>query len=137
MPPQIGVADGTPKADEWRALGSTYLPIALAKLWGNPDPTNPRSMRRAEFLNLTFLFLSAVDAVMSQEISTANADVFLSYMEQYRTELQRLLPDYIYIHDRTITSLCTLPNFFLCLVLYMAGALPFRTNDRNTPTHFH
>lgn len=55
-------------------------------------------MRRAEFLNLTFMFLSAVDAVMSQEISTTNADVFLLYMEQYRTELQRLLPDYRYTH---------------------------------------
>lgn len=105
VPPQIGVAGGTPKADEWRALGSTYLPIALAKLWGSPDPNNPRSMRRAEFLNLTFMFLSAVNAVMSQEISTVNADVFLSYMEQYRTELRRLLPDYTYTRPNYHVSL--------------------------------
>lgn len=104
VPTEIGVSGGTPKADEWRAL-SVYLPIALAKLWGNPDPDDARSMRRAELLDLTLTFISAVDVVMSRETSKDNAEEFLRWMKMYRTDLKRLFPDYTY----------TRPNFHVSL----------------------
>jgi len=59
VPSNLGEAShGKLKADQWRVLGTTHLPLALIRLWGLGNTESPRSRRCREILNLTVLYIS-------------------------------------------------------------------------------
>lgn len=82
------------KSDQWRTVGSLYMPISLIRLWYNTNPDDEHSKHRHELLNLTMVLLSAIAVATSRVTSTSNADEFVRLMVIYRQELQRLFPDY-------------------------------------------
>lgn len=82
------------KSDQWRMVGSLFLPITLIRLWSTVDPDDEDSKQRHELLNLTMLLLSAVAVASSRVTSANNAAEFLKLMLEYLKELQRLFPDY-------------------------------------------
>ena len=95
VPSNLGEAShGKLKADQWRALGTTYLPLALIRLWGLPNTRSPRSGRCREILNLTVSLLSAVTVASSHSMSPALANSYLQHMQAYLAGLKKLFPEY-------------------------------------------
>lgn len=82
------------KADQWRALGSLYLPITLIRLWTNDYPQDVNSKQRQELLHLTMLLFSAIAVATTQVTSIKHQEEYLAHMVQYRTELKRIFPEY-------------------------------------------
>lgn len=82
------------KSDQWRAVGSLYLPITLIRLWSNVDPNDRRSVRRGELLHLTMLLFSAIAVATSRITSPDNVAEYTKLMLAYRRELTRLFPTY-------------------------------------------
>ena len=74
------------KADQWRTVGSLYLPLSLVRLWSNVQPDNERSKHRRELLHLTMLMLSAIAVATPRDTSDSNAYEFLHLMTLYRQE---------------------------------------------------
>ncbi|KAF8809186.1 hypothetical protein BYT27DRAFT_7163091 [Phlegmacium glaucopus] len=82
------------KSDQWRTIGSLYLPVTLIRLWSNAKREDKEAKKRQELLHLTMLLSSAVAAATTRVTSVAHANDYLAYMAKYREELQRLFPDY-------------------------------------------
>ncbi|KAF8963382.1 hypothetical protein BDZ97DRAFT_1661691, partial [Flammula alnicola] len=82
------------KSDQWRAVGSLYLPVTLIRLWSNKDGDDNLTQKRHDLLHLTMVLLSAICIVASRVTSDNHAEKFLEYMTEYRQELRRLFPDY-------------------------------------------
>jgi hypothetical protein len=82
------------KSDQWRTLGSVYLPVSLIRLWSIADPDSEREKHRRELLHLTILLFSAISVATSRITSGNNAEEYLRLMTEYRQELRRLFPDY-------------------------------------------
>jgi hypothetical protein len=94
VPSNLGdAAHGKLKADQWRVLGTTFLPLSLVRLWGLTNAESPRSHRCREILNLTMSLLSAVTVASSHSMSPALADSYLRYMQAYLTGL-KVFPEY-------------------------------------------
>jgi hypothetical protein len=51
---------GKIKAEQWRALETTYLPIPLIHLWGKVNDGDARSVRCRKILNVTIALLSTI-----------------------------------------------------------------------------
>jgi hypothetical protein len=94
VPTTLSSAGPKLKSDQWRTVGSLYLPITLIRLWSTVEPVDEQSIRRRELLHLTMLLLSAVAVASSRVTSGNNAAEFLSLMLEYISELRRLFPDY-------------------------------------------
>lgn len=82
------------KSDQWRTVGSLYLPMTLIRLWSVVDPEDEQSLQRRELLHLTMLLSSAIAVASSRVTSANNSREFLALIMEYRTELQRIFPDY-------------------------------------------
>ena len=82
------------KSDQWRTVGSLYLPVTLIRLWSDTKPDDKKGKKRQELLHLTMLLSSAVAAATTRVTSLAHTNDYLTYMIKYREELQRLFPDY-------------------------------------------
>lgn len=82
------------KSDQWRTVGSLYLPVTLIRLWSNVDPQDPHTQRRHDVLILTMTLLSAIAVCSSRVTSEANAHEFLTLILEYRKGLSRLFPNY-------------------------------------------
>jgi hypothetical protein len=85
---------GKLKADQWRVLGTTYLPLSLIRLWGLTNTGSPRSRRCREILNLTMSLLSAVTVASSHSMSPALANSYLQHMQAYLAGLKKVFPEY-------------------------------------------
>jgi hypothetical protein len=89
---------GKLKADQWRVLATTYLPISLVRMWdaneleGQP-PERPTS-RRQKLLHATMSLISAVIIATSQKTSSAKAGLYLQHMQTYLRLMKELIPDY-------------------------------------------
>jgi hypothetical protein len=95
VPSNLGeAAHGKLKADQWRALGTTYLPLSIIRLWGLANDDSPRSRRCREILNLTMSLLSAVTIASSHSMSFALANSYLQHMQAYLAGLKVLFPEY-------------------------------------------
>jgi Domain of unknown function (DUF4218) len=95
VPSNLGsAAHGKLKADEWRALGTTYLPLSLIRLWGLANNNIPRSRRCQDILNITMSLLSAVTIASSHSMSLALANSYLQHMQVYLAGLKTLFPEY-------------------------------------------
>jgi uncharacterized protein DUF4218 len=95
VPSNLGeAAHGKLKADQWRALGTTYLPLSIIRLWGLAKDDSPRSHRCQEILNLTMSLLSAVVIASSHSMSLALANSYLQHMQAYLAGVKVLFPGY-------------------------------------------
>lgn len=93
VPHNLGEAShGKLKADQWRTVGSTYLPMTLIRLWSRGD--GPGADKRREYLDLTITLLSAVNIATSRVTSEANSVAYEQLIIQYRKKLRTLFPDY-------------------------------------------
>ncbi|KAJ6601490.1 hypothetical protein B0H10DRAFT_1674028, partial [Mycena sp. CBHHK59/15] len=92
LPSQVGgsYSGGKLKSDQWRVLGTTYMPITLIRLWSQSE----ESSDRREFLELTMDLVSAVLLATSRTTSRNNAQAFEDHMVAYRVRLSALFPDY-------------------------------------------
>ncbi|KAJ7153126.1 hypothetical protein C8R43DRAFT_832523, partial [Mycena crocata] len=81
---------GKLKADQWRTLGTVYMPITLIRLWSASEEGSDRR----ELLALTMDLVSAVLLASSRVTSQSNADACRQYLLSYRVRLQALFPQY-------------------------------------------
>ncbi|KAF9037198.1 hypothetical protein BJ165DRAFT_1303405, partial [Panaeolus papilionaceus] len=89
VPVQLGVAaHGKLKADQWRALGTTILPVSMTRIWYNA------TLARQELLKLTLHLISAVQVAASHTTSAAHASTYHQHMLAYLQGLKRIFPDY-------------------------------------------
>lgn len=95
VPAKLGsAAHGKLKADQWRVLGTTLIPISLIRIWSQVDTTDARSQACKGVLDITMSLLSAVVIASSRVTSLHNADMYLQHMTAYLEGLHRLFPEY-------------------------------------------
>ncbi|KAF8229093.1 hypothetical protein L208DRAFT_1288357, partial [Tricholoma matsutake] len=82
------------KSDQWKTIGSLYLPVSLVCLWSDVHQDDERSKHCHELLDLSMQLLSSVATAISCVTSNPHADEFLRLMSCYCQELQRLFPNY-------------------------------------------
>jgi hypothetical protein len=85
---------GKPKADQWRVLGTTYLPVSLVRLWAKVHKGDKRSERCRKILDMTISLLSAVIIASSRVTSSSRADLYLQHMQAYLNGIHDLFPQY-------------------------------------------
>lgn len=83
-------SDGKLKADQWRTLGTVYMPITLIRLWAASE----EGSRRRELLSLTMDLVSAIILAASRTTSPVNAYYCAKFLASYRTRLSHLFPNY-------------------------------------------
>lgn len=95
VPSNLGAAShGKLKADQWRALGTVHLPLSLIRLWSDADPSNPRSVRCRQILDVTISLMSAVAIATSSVVSKDTPDAYLKHMLAYLNGIKTLFPEY-------------------------------------------
>ncbi|KDR72072.1 hypothetical protein GALMADRAFT_41703, partial [Galerina marginata CBS 339.88] len=92
---------GKLKADQWRTLSTTYLPISLIRLWEQADDfTDQRSKQCKELLEVTLSLVSAVIIASSRTTSQENADLYLYHMQKYLKGIRGLFPRYRFLPNQ-------------------------------------
>ena len=95
IPLDLGSAShGKLKADQWRTLGITHLPLSLIRLWGLRESRDPRSQKCKELLDVTISLMSAVILASSRVTSPSIAAAYLTYMKSYMEGIKKLFPQY-------------------------------------------
>jgi len=95
VPSEFGSAGyGKLKADQWRVLGITFLPVSLVRLWSVVEAGDPRSERCHQILDVTMSLLSAVAIACSRVTSAKHAELYLNNMHSYLSGLKVLFPEY-------------------------------------------
>ncbi|PPR01352.1 hypothetical protein CVT24_006317 [Panaeolus cyanescens] len=95
VPKNLGnAAHGKLKADQWRVLGTVYLPISLIRMWGKTDSLDSQTLLRREILLVTISLLSAVVIATSRKATEANANRYAELMHAYLTGIRTLFPKY-------------------------------------------
>ncbi|KDR76670.1 hypothetical protein GALMADRAFT_139571 [Galerina marginata CBS 339.88] len=95
VPSNLGNAShGKLKADEWRTLGVTHLPLSLIRLWGLHNSEDQRSQKCKEILDVTISLISAVVLASSRTTSPAIATAYLVHMKAYMEGVKKLFPRY-------------------------------------------
>ena len=95
VPHKLGSAGhGKLKADQWRALGTTFLPASLICLWSCENPKDPWSVQCRKICGVTMSLISAVSIACSQTTSTKHAEHYLQHMQSYLDGLKELFPSY-------------------------------------------
>ncbi|KAF5328352.1 hypothetical protein D9619_013346 [Psilocybe cf. subviscida] len=84
VPCDLGEArHGKLKADQWRVLGTVYLPVSLMRLWEEPDTDdNEEALMRKKMLEATIALISAIRIATSQTASRSKAALFHSSKKQ-------------------------------------------------------
>jgi len=85
---------GKLKADQWRTLGTVYLPISLIRLWEKVVPNSDRSSRCHKMLITTLHLISAVIIASLRSTSREKAKLYLHHMSEYLKGIRELIPDY-------------------------------------------
>jgi hypothetical protein len=79
VPTNLGEpSHGKLKADQWRTLGTTYLPVSLIRLWDQLEDNDQRSHQCKKLLALTLSLISAVIVASSRTTSQEKADLSTS-----------------------------------------------------------
>lgn len=98
VPTNLGEpSHGKLKADQWRILGTTYLPVSLTRLWSRLEPDDERSVHCKKLLSVTLSLISAVIIASSRTTSQENADLYLHHMQTYLAGLRELFPLYKFL----------------------------------------
>ena len=101
VPSNLGSAShGKLKADQWRVLGSIYLPISLIRLLWSAELGNSRSERCRKILDVTISLLSAVSIATSRVTSERHAYLYLQHMQVYLTGLKEFFPDFKFVPNQ-------------------------------------
>ena len=83
------------KANQWRVLGTVFLPSSLIQLWQTSNlKGNGQTTRRAQFLDVTLSLLSAVAIALSHTTSHSHADAMQQHLLDYLCRLKELFPSY-------------------------------------------
>ncbi|PPQ82520.1 hypothetical protein CVT24_006403 [Panaeolus cyanescens] len=94
VPVNLGSAShGKLKADQWRVLGATYIPITLIRLWRGAS-SDARDLHCSQILEATITMLSAVLLATSRKTSEANAHHYRELLGRYIKQMRVLFPDY-------------------------------------------
>lgn len=94
VPSNLGSpSHGKLKADQWRTLGITHLPLSLIRLWALESNTQ-QSKKRKEVLGVTISLISAVVLASSRTTSLAIATAYLHNMKAYMEGIKKLFPQY-------------------------------------------
>ncbi|KAF8805356.1 hypothetical protein BYT27DRAFT_7224974 [Phlegmacium glaucopus] len=88
------VGHGKLKADQWRVLGTTILPVLLVRLWSVIEVGNSRSERCRRILDMTMSLLSAVAIACSRVTSKKHVELYFKNMHSYLSSLKVLFPQY-------------------------------------------
>ena len=97
VPTNLGSPNhGKLKADQWRVLGSTFLPVSLVRLWSAVEVGNPRSEWCSKILQVTISLLSAVSIASSRVMSVVAVDLYMQHMQSYLSSLKTLFPEYLF-----------------------------------------
>jgi len=95
VPAQLGSpSHGKLKADQWRVLGTTFLPLSLIRLWSSSEKDDERSVRCCRILDVTLSLLSAIAIATSRTTTNDHAEAFHSHLLDYLNGLKELFPDY-------------------------------------------
>lgn len=96
IPTNLGEANhGKLKADQWRTLGVTYLPVSLIRLWDSSEALDDhRSQQCRKLLSVTLSLISAIMIASSRSTSAEKADLYSYHMTSYINGLRELLPRY-------------------------------------------
>ena len=96
IPSNLGEpSHGKLKADQWRTLGTVYLPVSLVRLWATPNKDDPQQAAgRQKLLSLTLSLISAINIASSRTTSRDKANLYTRYMTEYLDGLWNLMPDY-------------------------------------------
>jgi hypothetical protein len=96
IPSNLGEpSHGKLKADQWRTLGTVYLPVSLVRLWAAPNKDDPQQATgRQKLLSLTLSLISAINIASSRTTSRDKANLYTRYMTEYMDGLRNLMPDY-------------------------------------------
>jgi hypothetical protein len=96
VPKELGQAShGKLKADQYRVLATTYLPVSLVRLWGLDErDDSPRGERRRALLKLTMNLFSAVSIATARSTSRERAGQYLFQIQSYINGLKTLFPKY-------------------------------------------
>ena len=84
------LSGGKLKADDWRSLCTTTLPMSLIRLWA--DKTDEH---HTVLLEMTLCLVSAVIVACSRSTSQQHADEYAAYMLRYRELLHSKFPDFV------------------------------------------
>ncbi|KAJ8514537.1 hypothetical protein ONZ45_g7942 [Pleurotus djamor] len=94
VPKNLGEHGSKLRADEWRIIGSLYLPLTLTRLWSIHEPGDQRASFRLRVLQLTSHLVSAVNIAMSRETSEEHATRYYDHMLAYLKQVHEVLPTY-------------------------------------------
>ena len=96
IPDNLGEANhGKLKADQWRTLGTTYLPVLLVRLWdSHKSMDDHHSQQYTKLLSVTLSLVSAVIVASSRTTSREKANLYFYHMTNYVTGLRELFPRY-------------------------------------------
>ena len=102
VPTNLGEpSHGKLKADQWRTLGTTYLPISLIRLWNQlEDGDAKRSQQCKKLLEVTLSLISAVIIASSRTTSQEKANLYLHHMQNYLKGLRELFPQYRFLPNQ-------------------------------------
>ena len=109
---EFGLAGyGELKADQWRILGTTFLPVSSVCLWSIVEAVDPHSERCCQILDITMSLLSAVAIACSQVMPLNHACLYLTNMYSYLNSLKILFPNYsLYLNHHIALHL---PDYLL------------------------
>ncbi len=126
VPRNLGEAShGKLKSDQWRTLGTTYLPISLIRMWSPLDDDSERSAQCKKLLSATLSLVSAVTIASSRTTSYDKADQYLRHMQNYLREIRGFFLRTNF--DLTITWRSILRNICDYMGQFIHGG-PFRSN---------
>lgn len=102
VPTNLGESShGKLKADQWRTLGTTYLPVSLIRIWDQlKDGDDRRSEQCKKLLEVTLSLISAVIIASSRTTSLANAELYLHHMQSYLKGLREIFPEYRFLPNQ-------------------------------------
>jgi Domain of unknown function (DUF4218) len=102
VPTNLGEpSHGKLKADQWRTLGTTYLPVSLIRLWGQlEDGDDKRSQQCKRLLEVTLDLISAVVIASSRTTSQEKANLYLHHTQNYLKGLRELFPQYRFLPNQ-------------------------------------
>ena len=101
VPTNLGEpSHGKLKADQWRTLGTIYLPVSLIHLWDKLEDDDQRSRQCKKFLTVTLSLISAVIIASSRTTSHEKADLYLYHMQMYLNGLRELFPLYRFLPNQ-------------------------------------
>jgi hypothetical protein len=102
VPTNLGEpSHGKLRADQWRTLATTYLPVSLIQLWDQlGDGGDKRSQQCKKLLEITLSLISAVIIASSRTTSRENADLYLHHMQSYLKGLREVFPQYRFLPNQ-------------------------------------